>query len=133
MSVDWCIIANKGARSSLTKEVAMSDVQVFPPALFDVQIFVDPTTKQVSGMFAFTFLGITVRHEGDWEPVLRSETNLDDISHHDIYSIDWTVDDIPNSEADLSVELEHDLVLAYDNETITLDMIKHFCTVIQIN
>ena len=111
----------------------MSEVEVFPPSVIDVQVFVDPETQVVSGMFAFTFLGLTVRHEGDWEPVLRSETNIDEISHHDIYSIDWSVDAIPNSEVDLSVELEHELVEAYDNETITLEMIKHFCTVIQVN
>jgi hypothetical protein len=76
-------------------------------------------------------MGLTVRDSGDWEPVLRSETNIDETASNNIYAIDWTIDDIPNSEADLSVDLEHPLVEAYDNDTITLDMIKKYCFTIQ--
>lgn len=108
----------------------MTEIQSYP-GLLDVQVFVDPKTNEVSGMFAFNFLGLCVRDGGDWEPALRSETNIDEIASHDIYVIDWTIDDIPIGEADLDDISEHALIEAYDKETITLEMVKHFCYPIQ--
>jgi len=101
------------------------------PGLIDVQVFVNPETSEVDGIFAFNFLGLCVRSEGDWEPVLRSETNIDELSSDDIYVLDWSIDDIPISEADPDDDEEHPLLEAYDNDTITLDLVKKYCRPIQ--
>jgi hypothetical protein len=101
------------------------------PGLLDVYVYVNPETSEVDGIFAFNFLGLCVRSEGDWEPVLRSETNIDEIASDDIYRVDWMIDDIPASEATEDDDDEHPLFEAYDNDTITLELIKYYCYPIQ--
>jgi hypothetical protein len=110
----------------------MAEIKNYP-GLLDVQVFVNPQTSEVEGIFAFNFLGLCVRSEGDWEPVLRSESNIDEIASDDIYVLDWTVDDITIGEADLEEDYEHPLLEAYDNETVTLDMVKKYCFPIQVS
>lgn len=109
----------------------MAEIKNYP-GLLDVQVFVNPETSEVDGIFAFNFLGLCVRSEGDWEPVLRSESNIDEIASDDIYRLDWAVDDVPISEVNLDDDIEeHALLEAYDNGTITLDMVKKYCYPIQ--
>lgn len=98
------------------------------PGLFDVHLYVNPQTLEVEGLFAFTFLGMAVRDGGDWVPVRRAETRLDEFTRFIDYEIDWDVDykplkDFPKGE----MPPEHDIVLAYDNDTLTWEMIKKYC------
>jgi hypothetical protein len=108
----------------------MAEIKSYP-GLIDVQVYVNPQTSEIDGIFALNFLGLCVRSEGDWEPVLRSETNIDEISSDDIYRLDWAIDDVPISEATPDDDGEHALLEAYDNDTITLDMVKKYCYPIQ--
>lgn len=113
-----------------TEENNMAEIKSYP-GLLDVQVFVNPQTSEVDNIFALNFLGLCVRSEGDWEPVLRSETNIDEIASDDIYVIDWAIDDVTVGEADPEDEDEHPLLEAFDNGTITLDMVKKYCFPIQ--
>jgi hypothetical protein len=109
----------------------MSEIVDYP-GLLDVHVYVNPTTSEVDGIFALNFLGLCIRSEGDWEPVLRSETNIDELSSDDIYRLDWSIDDIPVSEASPEdMDEEHPLLEAFDNGTITLKIVKKYCVLIQ--
>jgi hypothetical protein len=113
-----------------TEENNMAETKDYP-GLIDVQVYVNPQTSEIDGIFALNFLGLCVRSEGDWEPVLRSETNIDEIASDDIYRVDWMIDDIPASEATEDDDDEHPLFEAYDNDTINLELIKYYCYPIQ--
>jgi hypothetical protein len=108
----------------------MTEIKDYP-GLLDVHVYVNPQTSEIDGIFAFNFLGLCVRSEGDWEPVLRSETNIDEISADDIYLLDWSIDDVPVSEADPDDDSEHPLFEAFDNDTVTLELVKYYCRLIQ--
>jgi hypothetical protein len=100
------------------------------PGLFDVHLYINPETLEVEGMFAFTFFGMAVRDNGDWVPVRRDETRLDEFTRFKDYEIDWDVDheavkDFPDAEME-----EHPVVLAYDNDSLTWDMIKKYCVLV---
>ena len=109
----------------------MTEIKDYP-GLLDVHVYVNPQTSEIDGIFALNFLGLCVRSEGDWEPVLRSETNIDEISSDDIYRLDWSIDAVPISEVNLDDDIEeHALLEAFDNDTITLELVKYYCHIIQ--
>lgn len=101
------------------------------PGLFDVHLYVNPETLEVEGMFAFTFFGMAIRDNSDWVPVRRAETRLDEFTAFKDYEIDWDVEhenikDIPDGQ-----ELEeHEVVKAYDTDTLTWEMIKKYCVLV---
>ena len=98
------------------------------PGLFDVHLFIDPETMEVAGMYAYSYFGISERRDSDWIPVSRKESRLDEFTRFIDYGIDWDVDHKPISELADDEELtEHDLVLAFDKDEITWEMIDKFC------
>lgn len=101
------------------------------PGFFDVHLFIDPQDMKVAGMFAYSYFGISVRKDNDWIPAMRDETRLDEFSRFIDYEIDWDVDYKPVSDLADDEELtEHALVLAFDNDEITWEMINKYCVLV---
>jgi hypothetical protein len=98
----------------------------YETGLIDVKFFVNPETLEVEGCFAFNFLGILERTDADWDPVYRDETRLDEFTAFLAYSLDWEIENNPDATIEESLE-PHPLVVAYDDGTIDLDMIKKYC------
>jgi hypothetical protein len=101
------------------------------PGLFDVHLYVNPETLEVEGMFAFTFFGMCIRDNSDWVPVRRNETRLDEFTAFKDYEIDWDVDHVSVKDLPEGQDLEeHPVVLAYDTNTLTWDMINKYCVLV---
>lgn len=91
-------------------------------------VYVDPDTREVLGMYLFGGLGALVRLDGDWEPVNReTDPNLEDLSaNHVVYEVDSEKgleddDDIVEDNGEF-----HPLITAFDDGTITEDMVKKY-------
>lgn len=98
------------------------------PGLFDVHLYINPKTLAIEGMFAFTFMGIAERVDRDWLPVTRSETRLDEFTRFIDYEIDWDIGSVPISDVpDGEFPEEHPIVLAFDDNKLTWELIKKFC------
>ncbi len=101
------------------------------PGLFDVHLYINPQTLEVEGLFAFTFMGMAVRDGGDWVPARREETRLNEFTKFIDYEIDWDVDFKAVEDLAEGEELqEHEIVQAYDNNTLTWEMIKKYCVLV---
>ena len=101
------------------------------PGFFDVHLYIDPKTLKVAGVFAFNYMGLAVRENGDWTPARRAETRLDEFSRFIDYEIDWDIDAEPVSSVPEGEELgEHPVILAYDTDTLTWEMIKKYCILV---
>ncbi len=101
------------------------------PGLFDVHLYVNPETLVAEGMFCFDFMGIAVRLDGEWKQALRDETRLNEFTRYKQYMIDWDVDYAPVKDApEGEMPMEHEIVQAYDNKTLTWDMVKKYCVLV---
>jgi hypothetical protein len=101
------------------------------PGFFDVHLYINPKTLKVAGVFAYTYMGLAVRENGDWTPARRAETRLDEFTRFINYKIDWDVDAKPVSTLAEDENLEeHPLIQAYDSNSITWEMIKKYCLLV---
>jgi hypothetical protein len=101
------------------------------PNLFDVHAYVNPETREVEALYAYTFLGIFDRVDKDWLPVNRDETRLNEFADHMDYQIDWDKDpmDVADLDGDDPDSWPQGAVIdAYDNGALTLDILKKYCT-----
>jgi hypothetical protein len=96
--------------------------------IIDFYIYVDPDTREVLAMYMFGGLGTLVRLDGEWEPVNReTDPNIDDlVSNHVVYEVDF--DKGPDADTeDVEDNGEfHPLVTAFDEGTITEEMVKQY-------
>lgn len=97
---------------------------------FDVHVYIDPNTREVAGLYAYSFFGMSVRDNGDWVPATRSETRADEFTHFIDYEIDWSVDYEPVGDSPSDEIQEHQIVEAYDNDTLTWEMIRKYCVLV---
>jgi len=97
--------------------------------LLDVRFYVNPTSLEIEGCYAFNFLGICERIGEDWEPLHRHETRLDEFKQYLAYSIDWSIEDDPNSTAEDDLE-PHAAVAAFDDGTIDMAIIEKYCRLV---
>lgn len=93
---------------------------------FDIFTYVNPETREVDEMYAFSPLGIFRREDGEWNPVTREESNLGELAGHIAYDVDWSIDPEPMDEYPEDDLTEHQLVELFDNEEITEDLVKQY-------
>lgn len=90
--------------------------------LIQIYCFVDPETSLVDAVLAFGPMGISVRENGDWEPVYREDIQ-DDLqkwyTNHRIYDIDFDVDNEPVGESEDDDWSEHQVVEMFDAGPVT--------------
>lgn len=106
--------------------------------MIDYYVYVDPNTRRVAGMYLFGGLGALTRQDGDWIPADReTDPNMMDFAKNYItYEIDFNKfpDVASGKETSTTAEEELDddpLVKAFDNGTITEDMVAQYGTLIQ--
>lgn len=100
------------------------------PGFFDVHVYIDPETREVAGVYAYSFLGMSVRDNGEWVPAERDETRADEFTRFIDYEIDWNVDYEPVGDNPDEELPEHQIVEAYDNDTLTWEMLKKYCVLV---
>lgn len=111
--------------------MATAPENVNAPGLLDVHLYINPETMEVEGVYAYSFMGIAVRDNSDWEPATREETRIDEFTRFINYKIDWSVDYEPASSVPEGEDFpEHEIVEAYDNDTLTWEMVKKYCVLV---
>lgn len=104
----------------------------FSPLPLDVYFYVDPTSKNVSGVFAYHPLGISIRSNSTWQFVRRANTELDTfMATHEAYLLDWNSDYAPLSEAADDEPLdEHVAIQKYDKGELTSDDLREYAKLV---
>lgn len=97
---------------------------------FDVHVYIDPETREVAGVYAYSFFGISVRDNADWVPAERSETRADEFTRFIDYEINWSIDYEPVGDSPSDEDEEHQIIQAYDNDELTWEMIKKYCVLV---
>jgi hypothetical protein len=94
----------------------MSDTNKFDNLPIEVYFYVDPSTKNIDGVFAYHPFGISIRSGQDWMFVRRADTKLDEfLQTHEAYVLDWDTDYTALGDTDDNEPLEeHVAVQMYD-------------------
>jgi hypothetical protein len=110
----------------------MTNTSKFDSLPLDVYFYVNPETRAIDGVFAYHPFGISIRANGDWEFVRRSETQLDEfLATREAYILDWDTDYTPLSETDDDAELEeHKAISLYDSGELTIDNLTDYAKLV---
>lgn len=96
--------------------------------LIDVWFYVNPETESIDSVVCWFPLGVAVRQGKDWEITNKEELGIyDKLSKYDVYQLDWDTDPLVIDE-DYNFddyENEHKAIKLYDNEELTLDILKN--------
>ena len=95
---------------------------------FDVHMFLNPETGEVDEMYAYHPFGISRRENGTWESYTREDSNLDELTNHIEYVIDWDTDFTANEDAPEGGTDEHAAVLEFDADTLNEEGLKKYGT-----
>ena len=98
-----------------------------------VLFYVDPESEAIEGVFAFSTLGMVIRENGKWEVITREESRIDtDLSHDDVYKLDWTTDDPIIDESFLSEDFDpdHIAVKMYDNGELDVSELEKYAVLL---
>jgi hypothetical protein len=92
----------------------------------DVYMYVNPETRVVDEMYCIHPWGLSRREEGDWAPITRDESNLDDLEDHYVYDLDWSTDYAAIDDDSVDDDEEHAAVTAFDNATLDEEGAKKY-------
>lgn len=81
----------------------------------DIFMFVNPKTGIVDEMYSVHPFGLSRRENGDWGPITREESNLDDLENNRIYELDWATDYAALDDDTVDDDEEHGGVRDFDN------------------
>jgi hypothetical protein len=96
---------------------------------FDVRMFVNPETREVDEMYAYHSFGISRRENGTWAAYTREDSNLDELTDHIEYDLNWDTDYLANEDAGDDFD-EHAAVLAFDAGTLDEAGVKEYGTLV---
>jgi hypothetical protein len=93
----------------------------------DVFMYVNPQTRNVDELYCVHPFGISRREDGEWEPISREDSNLDDMEGHTVYELDWSTDYVAVEDAtEEDEDREHAAIMAFDTDTLDEDAAKKY-------
>lgn len=92
----------------------------------DVFMYVNPETRVVDELYCVSPWGLTRREDGEWVPITRDESNIDEMDTYLVYELDWSTDYLAIEDAADDDDDDHAAIVDFDMDRLDEEGAKKY-------